>query len=93
MTPPQTALVVGAYEAKSRLSALLDRVETGQEVIITRHGHPVARLVPEPQKFDAPAAAAALERITAMRKRLESEGVWFKPGEIRGLLNQERRSD
>ena len=36
----------GAFEAKNRLSELLDLVEEGQEVMITRHGKPVARLVP-----------------------------------------------
>ena len=37
---------IGAFEAKNTLSALLDLVEAGEEVIITRHGKPVARLVP-----------------------------------------------
>ncbi len=37
---------IGAFEAKDALSALLDLVEAGEEVIITRHGKPVARLVP-----------------------------------------------
>lgn len=37
---------VGAFEAKTHLSALLERVERGEEIVITRHGRPVARLVP-----------------------------------------------
>ena len=37
---------VGAYEAKTRLSALLELVEEGHEVIITKHERPVAKLVP-----------------------------------------------
>lgn len=37
---------VGAFEAKTKLSELLDMVERGEEVTITRHGEPVARLVP-----------------------------------------------
>jgi prevent-host-death family protein len=37
---------VGVHEAKSTLSELLRRVATGEEVIITRDGAPVARLVP-----------------------------------------------
>ncbi|HMQ57476.1 MAG TPA: type II toxin-antitoxin system prevent-host-death family antitoxin [Rhizobiaceae bacterium] len=37
---------VGTLEAKNRLSSLLERVERGEEVTITRHGKPVARLVP-----------------------------------------------
>jgi prevent-host-death family protein len=38
-------IVVGAFEAKTHLSSLLDRVAAGEEVTITKHGRPVARLV------------------------------------------------
>lgn len=34
-------------EAKARLSAVIDEVESGHEIVITRRGHPVARIVPE----------------------------------------------
>jgi prevent-host-death family protein len=37
---------VGAYEAKTHLPELLKRVENGERITITRHGHPVAELVP-----------------------------------------------
>ncbi|MCW7538378.1 type II toxin-antitoxin system prevent-host-death family antitoxin [Aquabacterium sp. A7-Y] len=37
---------VGAFEAKTHLSALLERVEQGEEIVITRHGRPIARLAP-----------------------------------------------
>jgi len=37
---------VGAFEAKKQIECLLDRVEQGEEIVITRHGRPVARLVP-----------------------------------------------
>jgi prevent-host-death family protein len=37
---------VGAFEAKTKLSELLDRVERGEEIVITRRGKPAARLVP-----------------------------------------------
>lgn len=37
---------VSIYEAKTRLSHLVDRALRGDEVVITRHGRPVARLVP-----------------------------------------------
>ena len=37
---------VGAYEAKTHLPQLLDRVEGGETITITRHGKPVAKLVP-----------------------------------------------
>jgi prevent-host-death family protein len=39
---------VNVYEAKTRLSALLSKVAAGEEVIIARHGRPVARLVAFP---------------------------------------------
>lgn len=37
---------VGVYEAKTQLPRLLDEVERGETITITRHGRPVARLVP-----------------------------------------------
>jgi prevent-host-death family protein len=53
-------LTVGAFEAKTKLSELLDRVEAGEEIIITRRGKEVARLVaskvPEALRRDAKAA-------------------------------------
>ena len=39
---------VGAFEAKTHLGELLDRVERGESMTITRHGKPVAQLVPAP---------------------------------------------
>lgn len=38
---------IGAFDAKTRLSELLERVARGESFLITKHGHPVARLVPE----------------------------------------------
>jgi prevent-host-death family protein len=38
-------ITVGVFEAKTHLSSLLDRVAEGEEVVITKHGKPVARLV------------------------------------------------
>ncbi len=37
---------VGAFEAKTHLSSLLERVAQGEEIVITRHGKPLARLIP-----------------------------------------------
>ena len=57
---------IGAFEAKNKLGMLLDRVEQGEEIVITRHGKPVARLVPNsPRLDDAAQARAALDRIRA----------------------------
>lgn len=38
--------MVGAYEAKTRFAQLLDEVSGGRTITISRHGVPVARLVP-----------------------------------------------
>jgi len=38
---------VGMHEAKTQLSKLVERVEAGEEIVITRRGKPAARLVPE----------------------------------------------
>ncbi|WP_301256177.1 type II toxin-antitoxin system Phd/YefM family antitoxin [Eleftheria terrae] len=56
---------VGAFEAKTHLSALLERVEQGEEIVITRHGRPIARLAPL-----SPASRSAdelLARVRALR--------------------------
>ena len=52
---------IGAYEAKTHLPRLLDEVEAGDSITITKHGRPVAILVPvRPARSAASAAAAAL---------------------------------
>jgi prevent-host-death family protein len=53
----------GAFEAKNKLGHLLDLVEQGEEVLITRHGREVARLVPARQHASREAARAAVQRI------------------------------
>jgi prevent-host-death family protein len=54
---------VGASEAKNKLGQLLDLVEHGEEVMITRHGKEVARLVPVRHSVNREAARATLQRI------------------------------
>jgi prevent-host-death family protein len=58
---------VGAYEAKTHLAELLDRVERGDTVVITRHGRPVARLVPieDTRQQDIHEAIAGLKAFRA----------------------------
>ena len=64
---------IGAFEAKNTLGTLLDRVEGGEEIVITRHGKPVARLVASSGGIDRNAAKAASARIRNRAKRLASE--------------------
>lgn len=54
---------VGAFEAKNKFGQLLDWVEDGEEVTITRHGKEVARLVPARPTLNRDEARAALKRI------------------------------
>jgi len=58
-----TNLEIGAFEAKNTFGTLLDRVERGEEIVITRHGRAVARLVPNVVRIDPQVGQAALERI------------------------------
>ena len=62
---------IGFFEAKTTLGALLDRVQRGEEIIITRHGKPVARLVHNVGRIDRVQAHAAAERIRAWAKTLK----------------------
>jgi prevent-host-death family protein len=70
---------VGVLEAKTHFSELIDRVAAGERVTITRHGKPVAQLVP-PREDAAAAAehASAVERLLALRKRYSLGGVSAK---------------
>ena len=62
---------VGAFEAKNKLSELLDLAERGEEVVITRHGKEVARLVPPRDRHSREEARAAAERLRARAKKLK----------------------
>lgn len=64
---------IGAFEAKNTLGSLLDRVERGEEIVITRHGKPVARLVASGSVIDRARAKAAAARIRARAVGLSSE--------------------
>ncbi len=66
------ANLVGAYDAKTHFSELLERVAAGEQITITRHGAPVARLVPVRPVFsiEGRQAAVAAMRQLASRNRL-----------------------
>jgi prevent-host-death family protein len=73
---------IGAYEAKMHLPALLDRVERGEEIIITRRGRPIARLVPAKTGHDAAAARAVLAELLALRDEIGAASGPFTRDEI-----------
>jgi prevent-host-death family protein len=69
---------VGAFEAESRLGQLLDWVEAGEEVVITRRGKVVARMVPPGTGFDRERGRRAAQRIRAMRQGVTLGGLALK---------------
>jgi prevent-host-death family protein len=77
---------IGAFEAKNRLGQLLDLVEQGEEVVITRHGKAVARLVPPKRGFSREEAREAAQRIREM-----SRGVTLGGLRLKELIDEGRR--
>jgi len=91
MSETPILLSVGAYEAKAKLSALLDRVERGEEIVITRHGRPIARLVPDGEARDIRAARAAIAGLTEIHAALAENQLHLTPAEIRFMRDEGRR--
>ena len=58
---------VGVYEAKTHLTALLEKVEKGEQFTITKHGRPIARLIPV-TRTDRERRREAIARIKELRK-------------------------
>lgn len=77
---------VGAYEAKTHLPRLLDYVARGEEIQITRHGRPVARLVPEPAKERVELEALGQMRAFRRGRRLGDDLT------VRDLIDEGRKS-
>lgn len=75
---------VGVYEAKTKLPSLLDDVERGQSVTITRHGRPVARLVPISRRQRS--VKEVIEAIEEFRKGHTLAGLT-----VRELIEEGRR--
>ena len=78
-------VTVGAYEAKTHLSELLDRVAKGERIVITRHGTPVAALEPVGQP-DRTQVREAIQRLKELGKGKSLGGIT-----IRELIEEGRR--
>jgi prevent-host-death family protein len=76
---------IGAFEAKNTLGSLLDLVEKGEEIVITRRGRRVARLVPATGGRDREKALRAAENIIEL-----SKGVTLGGLKIKDLINEGR---
>ena len=77
-------ITVGVFDAKTRLSELLDKVSAGDEVIITKRGHAIARLVP--MDDGGSSVEAALAALLEVRGR-----SLHGPESIRDLIDEGRR--
>ncbi|MEQ1635119.1 MAG: type II toxin-antitoxin system prevent-host-death family antitoxin [Methylococcales bacterium] len=65
---------VRAFEAKTHLSSLLERVAQGEEIMITRHGKPLARLIPV-VTADNSRVDLAISKLKALRKGCTLDGL------------------
>lgn len=77
---------IGAFEAKTHLASLLDRVAKGERITITRHGVPAAMLIPIGPAGPRLSHQEVVEAMRELRKRV-------KPGKmsVREMISQGRR--
>ncbi|RNJ48293.1 type II toxin-antitoxin system prevent-host-death family antitoxin [Methylocystis hirsuta] len=76
---------IGAFEAKNTRGSLLDRVEKGEEIIITRRGNPIARLAPVRTERDIAQARKAMAELRELSKGNRLDGL-----KIKDLINEGR---
>jgi prevent-host-death family protein len=86
---------VGAYEAKTHLPQLLERVAKGERFVITKHGRPVAELVPVSAR-DPVRIREAIAEVRKVRTGLARRGMRLKKllraGEaLRDLMHEGHR--
>ena len=77
---------IGAYEAKTHLAQLLDAVENGESITITRHGVPVAMLVP-PSAKQRPDIDDVISELEALQQEVSLDGL-----SIREMIEEGRAS-
>jgi len=78
---------IGAFEAKTHFSQILEKVERGADYVITRRGKPVARIIPL-QREKEMSRKEALEKLAEMRKLYRSEPGSF---DVREAIEEGRR--
>ncbi|MCI5180815.1 MAG: type II toxin-antitoxin system prevent-host-death family antitoxin [Candidatus Electrothrix sp. AW3_4] len=76
---------VGAYEAKTHLPKLLNRVSRGEKIVITKHGVPVATLQP-PETVRKNPTKQVITELRAFRRRHRLNGL-----SIREMIDEGRR--
>jgi prevent-host-death family protein len=83
---------ISAFEAKTRFGELLDRVANGEEIVITRHDKPVARIVPEGD-HNLEDIRKAVAEIRILRDKIGKQPGFKRltDKEIRDSINEGRR--
>lgn len=76
---------IGAYEAKTHLLKLLDEVAAGEQITITKHGHPIAMLTPLPNKKSAD-VSSTIQALRALRQEMSLGGL-----SVREMIEEGRR--
>jgi prevent-host-death family protein len=84
---------ITAFDAKTRFGELLDRVATGEEIVITRHDKPVARIVPE-NRNNLADIQDAVNGLRELRQQISSRkkgGRKLTDKDVRSALEEGRR--
>ncbi len=82
---------IPATEAKAHFSAILDRVDQGEEFVLTRHGRGAAYLGPA-QRATTGEAAQAVAELLAWRSKVAARASVLEPGETtKSLISKGRR--
>jgi len=81
---------VGIFDAKTNLSSLVEQVEKGKEIVITRHGKPVARLVRAEERHSPEAVARRRQAIAELREMARKRGLRISPEEIKSWIEEGR---
>lgn len=86
------AETIGVFDAKARFSELVERAERGEEIVVTRHGRPVARVAPLAKAQRTPEETAdMITRAQALRERIRAGGGATAQTEIQSWKEAGRR--
>ena len=81
---------IGIFAAKTHLSSLVDEVAKGGEIVITRHGKPVAKLVRAEERHHPEAIARRRQAIAELREMARKRGLRISHEEIKSWIEEGR---
>ncbi len=83
---------VSAFDAKTRFGELLERVARGEEIVITRHDKPVARMIPEGRRSrqQARQTVAGLDALRAVIAKRSKGRLKISDAELRAAIEDGR---